>query len=71
MREGEYAITPLGAAVVEAGFVGPVAKRIQNRFHRIGECPASKLFSEEEVERFYRDRGAEVKGVRCPPRLKS
>jgi hypothetical protein len=61
-----YTITPLGAAVMEAGYYSARAKRIQTRFTRFGECPISKRFDAEAVEKFYKERNAPVFAV--PPK---
>lgn len=59
----EYRITPLGAAVVEAIPDRRKVRKIQRDFEQKKECPASAIFTAEEVEAFYREIGQEVTAV--------
>jgi hypothetical protein len=56
-------ITPIGAAIVEAMPNRERMKRIQYRFDRNNECPVSEIFTKEQVEHFYKQRGKAVRIV--------
>lgn len=56
-------ITPLGAATVEAMPDKKLMTRIRLRFKNHQECPVSKIFSHEQLEQFYAERGATIKAV--------
>ena len=45
----EFEITPLGAAIVEALPNRKKVNRIKRAFRERGVCPASDIFSEEQV----------------------
>lgn len=57
------AITPLGAAIVEALPDQKAVRRIKMRFKKYRECPASMIFNPQQVMKFYKDRGEEI---HCP-----
>src|SRR5437868_10271712 len=47
-------ITPIGAALAEAGCDEELRRMIEDRFQKFGECPTSALFpSVASVEEFY------------------
>ena len=47
-------ITPIGAALAEAGCDEELRRMIEDRFQKFGECPTSALFPTiESVEEFY------------------
>lgn len=66
-EEIEVLITPLGAAIVEAMPDRKQMRRIQTRFKKHQECPASAIFSDKEVQAFYRERGQIVEAVNAAP----
>lgn len=56
---GPLHITPLGAAIVEAMPDKKKQQRIQRRFKQ-GKCPSSAIFTREQVEDYYQQRGVKV-----------
>jgi hypothetical protein len=61
--QNEYAISPLGAALVEAMPDEARKRRIKQRFKKNKECPTSAIFDKEAVESFYEELGENIKGV--------
>lgn len=51
-----FTISPLGAAIVEAMPDRKRVARIKRKFKATGYCPPSLIFTEDQVEKFYRDR---------------
>jgi hypothetical protein len=62
-NKNAFEITPLGAAIVEAMPDRKAMRRIQSRFKKYNECPASVIFNLEQVERFYAERGQSIKAT--------
>jgi hypothetical protein len=62
MPQPTLEITPLGAALVEAM---PDRKKMAHvrKLFKQKKCPDSELFSVEEVEHWYFDRGQKIKGI--------
>ena len=57
----QLTLTPLGAAIVEAMPNKRLMAGIKREFRKNGECPPSRIFSCEQVEAFYRERGTNVR----------
>lgn len=53
-------ITPLGAAVVEALPDRVKVAKIKKRFRDRQEVPVSRIFTSEDIRKFYEERGEKV-----------
>ena len=63
-----YKVTPLSAAITEAGHDRELQRIIQFRFQKFGECPTSGLFpTVEAVETFYEHTFGVTGVLKAPP----